>query len=778
MKQVHAVFVLLLVFFSVFLFRQFKTPGTLETNLLSLLPSSDKAHSLNGMNLPIVQRGTRTLSFLLRSSDPEAAQTAGASLMASLNESGMVANVMTPVPSRQQASFKDLYLPLRYQIISDKDRDRLKGQNALASWMARLRSALYGPSSLFLMPLIEVDPFLFFLELGKSISSFIGSPSLDDTDFFASVELSIDPFLAEQQDRFMNWWADTRRNLSRMDPSLQILLTGVLPIAHAQRLIAENEVFWIGTLSTVIIAFLLFAALKKVRLMALLFLPLIFGILSGLFATLIVFGKVHVVTLTFGMTLLGCGIDYPIHYFIHCVQTRKWLSTGQVVRTIGPGLMLGLGTTIIGYGLLSVTPLPGLRQIAVFTSVGLTAVWVAVVVWLPRFEVVLPEPRSHPMVDRACAYLSKKGFNKRGAPRLFLAFIIVFVIAMVGGGVSKVAFNDDVRRFNITTPALTSAQNAIQEMTGEGGDRFVFLSAPTEEALLQSQELLVQNLDPVRKSGGFRSLISLAPFLPSAQRQRDDADGVRRVFNSNRSLVEKSLRELGIPAVTIRQLFLDLARPLEPLTPERWLIHPASTLLRPLWVGLADGVYVSVSIIRGSKNTGDVEKVISNMQGAVFFDPVGTYNNLIARYRAVTLKMLGFAFFIVTGILVIRYGMRGGIAAGIPPVAGILVTVALFAWLGHSLSLFHVFAFVLIYSMGIDYSVFFMETAGSDGTIRPTLISVFLSALTTLMSFGLLGFSSFPPLADIGKTTFIGLSIAALCSPLPLLLNKRVGAHG
>ena len=778
MKRIHAIFGFVFLFLAVFLIHKLRSPHSLDTNLLSLLPPSGENQSLNALNLTIVRRGTKTLSFLLRSPNPETAVTAGETLMSALKESGMVATILSPLPPEQQASFKDLYLPLRYQILSKKDSTLLKDTKAIDAWMGRLRTSLYGPGSMFLMPLVNIDPFLFSLEFGKEIFSSIRAPALDDNDFLASVELSIDPFIEDDQDRFMDWWGHTRRRLELLDPSLEIFMSGVLPIAQTQRITAQKELFWMGTVSTILLAVLLLVFFKKLSLIAFLFLPLFFGISFGLFSTLLVFGKVHALTLTFGTTLIGCAIDYPIHYFIHSVQSRKKLSTADLFRTIGPGLLLGLGTTVLGYALLSVTPLPGLRQIAVFTSFGLIAVFVAVVVWLPQFCITLPEPGTHRILSRAFQYLQKKR-HPEGTFKFSAVYLpVVLVVGLGGVGIAKVIFNDDIRQFNNTSAASMAQQRAIQATLSDGGERFIILSAPTEEALLQRQESLVERLDPLRKTGGLGSLISLAPFLPSAAHQRQDGDTLRHLLLTNKRTVEKNLQNLGIPAIAVRQLFMDLERPVRPLTPEEWLKHPASTLLRPLWMGLTNGHFVSTTIVRGLKNQAELENLVSGLEGAAFIDPIGTYSKLIHRYRVSTVRMMSLAFILVMALLLARYGLKGGILTGLPPLIGILFTASLFGWMGKPLSLFHVFSFVLILSIGIDYSVFFMEAGRLDELVRPTLDSVFLSALTTLMSFGFLGFSSFPPLADFGQTTAVGLLTSALCSPLPLLFNIDGDAHG
>jgi predicted exporter len=54
-----------------------------------------------------------------------------------------------------------------------------------------------------------------------------------------------------------------------------------------------------------------------------------------------------------------------------------------------------------------------------------------------------------------------------------------------------------------------------------------------------------------------------------------------------------------------------------------------------------------------------------------------------------------------------------------------------------------------------------------------TLGSVLLAALTTLLSFGLLGVSPNPALSGIGLTVTLGLLVSVLVSPVVLVWTQR-----
>ena len=90
-------------------------------------------------------------------------------------------------------------------------------------------------------------------------------------------------------------------------------------------------------------------------------------------------------------------------------------------------------------------------------------------------------------------------------------------------------------------------------------------------------------------------------------------------------------------------------------------------------------------------------------------------------------------------------------------------------------NLLHVLSLLMVLSMGVDYRVFLVE-CGRQGNLGPTTMSLSGSALTTMLSFGLLALSSTQALRAIGLTVGIGMALSFLLAPLdPHHHARRVG---
>jgi predicted exporter len=138
------------------------------------------------------------------------------------------------------------------------------------------------------------------------------------------------------------------------------------------------------------------------------------------------------------------------------------------------------------------------------------------------------------------------------------------------------------------------------------------------------------------------------------------------------------------------------------------------------------------------------------------------------RVRATWLVVIGYL--LISGILVWRYGRREALRMLYPPLLALGVTLGALGWLGVPLNVFVVVALILILGLGRDYAVFLREVGPRE---RSPALAVTLSALTTLLSFGLLAASRIPALHAFGLATLIGILASYLSAPLSLPPEDR-----
>ena len=119
--------------------------------------------------------------------------------------------------------------------------------------------------------------------------------------------------------------------------------------------------------------------------------------------------------------------------------------------------------------------------------------------------------------------------------------------------------------------------------------------------------------------------------------------------------------------------------------------------------------------------------------------------------------ILAFAAIII--VLVILFGWKKGLLMSLAPYTVLTATIGIMALLGFKLDFFVAVGLVLIVGLGLDYMVF-ARSEKNSGSKK----AIFLSFVTTELSFGSLVFSSFTPVHIFGLTVFIGILVAFLCA--------------
>src|SRR5205085_5259161 len=133
----------------------------------------------------------------------------------------------------------------------------------------------------------------------------------------------------------------------------------------------RHEIATFGTVESTAVVVLLLLVFGSMRPLLLGLLTLGLAITSAYTVVRFVFGEVHILTLVFGSSLIGSVIEYSIHFFADRFRDPAQWTPVAAVPHVGPAILLGLTTTLVGYLVLAAVPFPGLEQIALFCMTGL-----------------------------------------------------------------------------------------------------------------------------------------------------------------------------------------------------------------------------------------------------------------------------------------------------------------------------------------------------------------------------------------------------------------------
>lgn len=633
--------------------------------------------------------------------------------------------------------------------------------------LARLRERLASPLGPVVSRLAPRDPLGGALDALEALAGAEGSVASRDGILFDAEGRHAFVFVSTAESALDA--AAQRAHLARIDeaflaarsaPSVRLEKSGIARMTVASEHAIREDIERIGGISTVGILALFALLFGSVRLVGLGLVPLFVGSAIATVACHVVFGEVHGLTLAFGASLLGVGIDYAEHYFSHFALTPERGAAG-VMREVWPGLWMGALTTVVGFAGLGITGFPGIREIAVFSAVAIGAAlastrWL-LPPWMPGDYAPARVMASLSRVaDRLIAFVARRGRGLLLVPVLLGLAVVPLVL--------RARFVDDVSQLVAFDPALVAEDARVRDRVAPvDPGRFAVVVAPTEEEALVRLERTTSALDGAQADGLLSGYTSLGALVRS--RARQEASFVRA--KARRADLEALLVREGFVVAGFQPFFDGLAADTPALlTLDDVRRSPLGAFVAPLAPRLAEG-QAFVLPLRGVRDTA---ALAARLPDATLLDEPALLETTYRDVRRNTLRMLALGVGLIVVTLFARYRSARVVgAAMLPAVLGAAGAVALLGAAGEALNLLHLVALLLVLSMGVDYGIFVVEARAKPSEGASALVSVVTATATTLLSFGLLGMSGMPALRALGLTITLGLTLTTVLCPLSLV---------
>lgn len=541
-----------------------------------------------------------------------------------------------------------------------------------------------------------------------------------------------------------------------------LLLAGPGVFSVSSRAAIRGDALRFSLIATALIAALLLAIYRSLRVLGLGLVPVASGAAAGIAAVSLGFGSVHGVTLGFGVTLIGEGVDYAIYLF---TQTTPGIAPRRALDRIWPTLRLGVLTSICGFSAMLFSGFTGLAQLGLFSITGLI-VAVAVTRW------ILPELLPSGFAAPAAAALGPRVMAAvRHAPALRYPLLAVVVLATVVLAVQRgPLWSDDLASLSpVSRPDQMLDQQLRRDLGAPDVGHLVVIHARDEEAALQASEAVGATLRKASQTGLLEGYESPSDYLPSRQAQRDRRAALPEpaVLRAN---LERALQGLPYRRQVFEPFLKDAAAVKDMPLLDRGSLEGTRLALRldTLLVKRESG-WAAMLPLRGVTDAAGIARGVAAPAGtrAVLLDLKRESDQLYRTYRgeALMYSLLGAAAIIVLLFASLR-SPRRVFEVLAPLAAAVLVTAGALVLGGFQLSIFHLVGLLLVVAVGSNYSLFFDRQAPSGADRERTIVSLLFANVTTLIGFGLLAFSRVPVLRDIGLTVGIGAILALVFSAI------------
>lgn len=535
--------------------------------------------------------------------------------------------------------------------------------------------------------------------------------------------------------------------------AVNIYTRGALFFSHAASESVERDITIVGIGSLFGIILLLFAVFRSFYPLLLLTCSLFTAMLFGTLATWWWFGEIHLLTLGLSSCLIGVSTDYSLHFLVKRFYASDKYKPYSLMGLKVP-LIIAFVTTALCYGVMLFIPLVILQQIAIFAIFGLFGALFTVMLCYPWFT-----QRVKLLVFRYptlfTGYLQLWQTQRWILPITLLLFVISLFL------VSKVKINDDIRLLQSRDPVLLQDEQIISNVLQQNNElQYFIVQGDNLDDLFENSHLLMSLLQEPNYRTALQPVFNLDNYIqPIAQQQQN-----YQQTNQTLTALLPQLNELSEDIIS--------EYPQQIVRFEDFLQGEKGKVFRELYQQYQGKHYLLIPL---TKSDSQLAKNIAAQSANISYHNITQeWSDLFQQTREHILQILFVSVVIVFILLSCFFTWRKSLVIVAVLVLSMSFGTATLTLTGQYFNLFSALALMLLLGMGIDYGVFIAnaQTDNFKTTVSFSFFSIWLSALTTLLSFGLLTLSDTKALVSFASVLCVGISSVFIFIPLALNFEK------
>jgi predicted RND superfamily exporter protein len=571
----------------------------------------------------------------------------------------------------------------------------------------------------------------------------------------------------------------------RRNPDMRAEVAGPYRNRYREYNTIVGDIYSSLSVSMVLILAVIIVYFRRARIVALIFMPLLVGIIWTVGLTALTIGRLNMTTALIFAVLLGLGIDFGVHMSVRYLDERargKSLRQALALAVIHTGkaiLTAGL-TTAGGLAVLTLARFKGFSEFGIIATMGIVLCLLVYLLLLPAMAVVW-ERFSVPKPWRKYGTDAKSGIN-RSAPwplkkvRVYLGLV---VLAFIGSALCLPLLEFEYNFRNLRGEKVSATIKYGKTLSSSSSPVVAVLDTPEDGRIFTRQLEKVIDED-VENKGLLKRAFSIFSFVPDEQQSKLD-------------LLEK-LRKHVDEALRLKKLKSKTKKDLE--NTRQWTFaEPISLENLPTWVTskfkekdgtLGRMVYLYPRVDEWKVNEMAKFYDAYSMVSVPGKEPVRTTASgfiFVEVVRAVQRDgwlMTVAATIVVLVILFLDLrSVRKALFVFLPLVIGMCWTGGLMALFDIRIGLYNMLVLPTLLGVGIDASVHFFHAykehgPGSLGHVFSTTgVAIVIAALTTAVGFTGMLVVSHNGLKSIGVLAVIGIvaCLAGALITLPLLLS-------
>lgn len=494
---------------------------------------------------------------------------------------------------------------------------------------------------------------------------------------------------------------------------------------------------------------------KSVKVLPGFVIPVVLG--SAVALSFLYFNQNYVSAISLGMgsVLLGAIIDYTLHIFGHLRKTGDSKST--IKHTAGP-ILAGSLTTAGAFLSLLLIGSKALSDLALFAALSMLFGAIFSILVLPVLykNTFKDKPTKNNSFDKALSYHFHK--NKM---LVTTCFILVFVSLFF---IKKIGFVSDLNQLNYMPPYIAKAETELHKASNALQSNLLVIIEKNDinDALLATETVekqLKESNVPVEEIKSALGLIS------STKTQEERISAWKNYWTTNKiEKVKKILTEeansIGLKPEAFNGFFNQIENSSEAVVAKQ-------NKLTENYISIdkeTGKVYSTIIVKLDKSNKDKLGAELQQLDSDIYvLDRNSAIKKLVQQVKS-SLKTISIILLaVILLILFIYFKKIELVGLAFTPVAlSWITTLGLMGMFNINFNMLNIIVVIFIFGLGIDYSIFILNTLLSDYTngekhFDTVKSSVTLSALTTFVGIGVLIFAKHPALHSIAAAGMVAI---------------------
>ena len=177
----------------------------------------------------------------------------------------------------------------------------------------------------------------------------------------------------------------------------------------------------------------------------------------------------------------------------------------------------------------------------------------------------------------------------------------------------------------------------------------------------------------------------------------------------------------------------------------------------------------SIILLQSVQSDKAIEDALKNQTDVFYINKTAQISATLKHMRELIALSTFLVYLLIYVLLAFQHGIKKSFAIIAVPAFSAMASILIVAACGQNIHISHTLAVIIVLGTGIDYTIFLAE---SPVQRNATTLAISLSAITTILSFGLLAFCQTEFLRAFGITILIGVGLSYILAPL-FFTNKK-----